>query len=257
MERNFTREKEEWTALAAMEKKKIGVISMGPGSGATLVALALAQQLVLERESVAFLELPRALSGQALTYDSLGMEKRFSLKPYQPLFFAIKNRTGIKSLHNRESGIHWGLMTPGENREKIRLSLGEKLHLIHNITGDFVLCDLGTDYHSRLLMEMDYVFCVVDPLPSKLIANRDMFETLSGDKRVVWVENKHNSGVMKRSFSKYMRRKMTYRIPLLPGELFYRKEYNCRLPYEQREIREILQPVIKEMVDHHIIHKKR
>lgn len=255
MQRNFTRENQDLAILAALERKKVGVVSMGAGSGGTFIAMALAQQLVKQRESVAFLELRKGSPGRALSYDSIGINKRFSMKRYEHLFFRIKNKKGVKTLRNQDSGINWGLMTPEENQSEITLSLAEKLHLVHNMNGDFVLCDLGTEYDENLLREMDVLFCVVDPMPSKLMANKEMFLALNSYKEVIWVENKSNPGIMKRSFLKYMRRKIAYRIPLMAGELFYRKEYNCRLPYEQREIEKIIQPIVEDMVNHHIIHK--
>lgn len=70
---------------------------------------------------------------------------------------------------------------------------------------------------------------------------------------MVWIVNKMNDGINNKSFRDYMRIKDYISIPLIKPELFYTAEYNCRVFYEQKEIREKVQGKIKEIIEKHMV----
>lgn len=65
--------------------------------------------------------------------------------------------------------------------------------------------------------------------------------------------NKDNGGIQRKCFYDYMKIKGHERIPMLDPELFYKAEYNCRLPYEQNEIRHIMKPIMENIVNRYIL----
>jgi len=258
LKRNFKREFEEEDVLQITEKIKIGVTSIGRGSGATFISTSLAKTLAgQKKKAVAFAELRRGSGRGFLTYDSLGMDRRFLSGDFLSFYSFVKERRYIRGCRNMDGGINWALMTPEENAEKLALSPLEEARLINNIYGDIVICDMGDDICRSRLDEMDIIICVVDPMPSKLIGSRRIYQKLKEEelkgRGLIWVVNKYNGGVNRKHFKDYVRIKDPVVIPLMRPEYFYSAEYNCRLPCEQKEIKEKIRRPMEEIAQKHIL----
>ncbi|MGI6257342.1 MAG: hypothetical protein ACOYJU_04675 [Anaerovoracaceae bacterium] len=256
MKRIFAREGTYGDFPEIMEKTKIGVVSLGHGAGGTLFALALSQELGQRNKAAAYLELSGSGEGKPMVYQMLGMEKRFSRRGFMPVFSQIQNNRRINGRENIEAGINWAILHPHESMRELNLSPIQRIKLINNFSGDYIVCDLGCQYLQEIASEMDMIFAIVDPLPSKLIANREMYQKLVGSRqKIIWVLNKDNRGIHRRHFYDYMKIKGHETIPLMQGDILYKAEYNCRLPYEQKEIRETIKPVMEKIVNRHILTK--
>lgn len=254
MKRIFSREQIYGEFKQIKERTKVGVIALGSGSGATLLALALAQELESRSKATSFIELSGSGDGKALVYEMIGLEKRMAPAGYRMMFSEIENDRRINGWENTEAGINWAVLHPEENMRNLELSPLRETRLIHNFSGDYIVCDLGSCYRTERIEEMDIIFCIVDPLPSKLIANREMYQRLTaGPRKTVWILNKDNGGIHRRLFYSYMKIKGHETVPMMKGELLYKAEYNCRLPYEQKEIKEILKPIMEKIVNRHIL----
>lgn len=254
MKRKFAREHNYSDFTKNIEKRFVGVLSLGEGCGATFFALNLAQELESRGMSTAFLELPEHREGKSLIYHMMDMDRRLGLKRYRSVMGEAENNREIKARQNIEAGINWALVHPEESMRNIGLSTVQEARVIHNLSGDYIICDMGCRYRESRIAEMDMLFCIIDPMPSKLIAAREMYHNLvKGEKKIVWVLNKDNGGIQRKCFYDYMKVKGHERIPMLDPELFYKAEYNCRLPYEQNEIRHIMKPIMENIVNRHIL----
>ncbi|MEG0392953.1 MAG: hypothetical protein RR626_09360 [Anaerovoracaceae bacterium] len=254
MNRSFSRGFVHTTQAQVTEKMKIGVLALGSGAGGTFVALALAEELSQGEHSVSFLELTKGREGNSLVYHILDIERRFGMNRYRPIYGEVENDRYIRGIKNLDSNINWALMTPEENLRKLALSDLQESRLINNLSGDILICDLGHEYNPTRLAEMDLIIGILDPLPSKLIGYRGIYQKLLQDNRpIIWLINKDNPGVNRKFFAEYIKVKEAAKIPLIKPEYLYQAEYNCRLPYEEREVKQILAPILKEVVDSHIL----
>jgi hypothetical protein len=253
LKRKFCREYEEHDIPCVIERKKIGVLGMGPGAGATFVALSLAAEAARTcGKAVAFAELITYYCGKSMTYEILGMDKRFRTRHFECFYSELAGGRYIRQLKNMDQMVNWALAVPAEMSAGLELSAADESRLVNNIYGDIVICDLGGSFNEKRIREMDVVVCVVDPLPSRLIANHDMFACLRQEEKngadILWVINRMNSGINMRCFRDYLRLKDAVRIPLVPLEYLYTAEYNCRIPIDQREVRKELAGVFKEII---------
>jgi hypothetical protein len=79
---------------------------------------------------------------------------------------------------------------------------------------------------------MHRVICVIDPLPSRLLAGAATMDLVraaeAGGIPVTWVVNKMNPGVNMREVLRFISIKDPVFIPALPAEKLYAAEYACR-----------------------------
>ena len=74
----------------------------------------------------------------------------------------------------------------------------------------------------------DIVIAVIDPLPSKLMEGADTIGKLTELKApVLWLVNRDNPGVNRRSMEKYLGFRPEFRQEEVPREMICRAEYNC------------------------------
>lgn len=258
LNRIFIRETEDFEYSRKQDRIKIGVIGMAHGAGASMVATALAKELSKSKDKrIAFVEGIKSAKGEVQLYDSLGMDKRFLGKTYINFFDEIERGISINGKVNLDERINWALWLPKEMREdgegKRRVSSLKFLSLINNIVSDIVICDLN-DYaeDEEVLMEMDIVVFVIDPLPSRLIAGYEKLCHIKKirlfDKRIIFVLNKENIGVNRSELLDCLRLKPDLKLPLLPSEAIYEAEYNCKIPYAERKITSLLGEGIETLV---------
>ena len=190
----------------------------------------------------------------SLIYDSIGIEKRFSNREFASFYTLVKKRKYIRGIKNMDAGVNWALMTSYESKTGSALTALEEARLINNIYGDVIICDMGSEIKISRLDEMDKIICVVDPMPSRLIGSRVVYQNLKEEehkgKEIIWIINKANGGINKKCFREYMKIKKPITIPLIRPEHFYTAEYNCRIPFEQREIKSKVRNQFEEIVKH-------
>lgn len=258
MNREFKREVETNRYEAITEKTKIGVFSLGRSAGATFIATSMAKQLSEnQKKIVAYVELGGIQPSMPLTYHALGMNHRFSCKKFKSFYMELKDGNRIKNMMNLDAGINWALHTPADLEFNSELSPLEELKLINNIKGEWIICDFGSKISSEMLEEMDVLFGVIDPLPSKLLSNKEAYQNLRqseiAGRNLIWLINRQNAGVGKKNLRLFLKEKKLTTFPLLPEEWFYSAQYNCQLPLEQHDIRRCIKPQIEELVNHHIL----
>ena len=190
----------------------------------------------------------------SLIYESIGAEKRFSNREFAPFYTLVKKRKYIRGIKNMDAGVNWALMTSYESKTGYALTALEEARLINNIYGDVIICDMGSEIKISRLDEMDKIICVVDPMPSRLIGSRTVYQKLKEEehkgKEIIWIINKANGGINKKCFREYIKIKKPITIPLIRPEYFYTAEYNCRIPFEQREIKNKVRTQFEEIVKH-------
>ena len=237
------------------ERQKIGVVGMSKGAGATLVATSLAKMLSrIEGRRVAYLEVCGCASEKGtLAYDAIGIDKRFKTREFMRFYSEVQKGNSVKGRGNPDERINWGLITPEDVKEEIKLSPLEMMRLVNNISGDLIVCDIsGCEDVGIYLIDMDFVIFVIDPMPSGMIAGYPLLREAKRlefkGKKTIWVLNKINAGINKRDMHAFLKLKTHYKIPMMPSELFYSAEYNCKIPYEVAQIRDGVKETMEDII---------
>lgn len=264
LDRIFVREDKDDEYTAVHNRFKVGVLGMGTGTGVSLIATALARELA-GKEKTAYVEIAET-EKKGFLYDSLGMDKRFAGRQFHDFHFEIQQGVTIRNFVNPDEGINWALLIPKtnsrgmfqDNENRINGGKGmaavEMCSLVNNIAARTVVSDITAEGYAleNVLKEMDELIFVIDPLPSKLIGNYEklclMKEQQMKGKNVIWVVNKYNEGVNKREFNDFVRLKQLIKIPVIPQEYLYEAEYNCRIPYTLKNIKNIMESPLKEVI---------
>lgn len=263
LERLYFREKREEAQIFRKERLKIGVAGVCGGVGSSFVACMLAKALSERKDRrVAFVEAWGADMGcdagvggstsSTCLYHSLGMDRRFDGRVFTDYFRTIATGEPVGDRCNMEERINWALAVPGawEHRE---LRAEDYCYLVNNIGGNTVICDLGNLYYQpNLYREMDSLIWVLDPLPSRLIAGMErlaLARRLQAEgRRTAFVINRWNDGVNRREFSAFFKEKNRFHLPLISQELIYRGEYNCTIPWVQKEIKAEMKPNMEKIL---------
>lgn len=248
MERVLSREAMMEERYGPIEKLRIGIVGISANAGASFLAGCMARYLAnTGKHSPAVVEL-----GSGSFYDAYGMDKRFAGRAFFHFYKALEENKSIRGVRNMDEGINWIVRSPGE--WSIRLSFEQKLRLVNHAKGDVIFCDLSGegDLSSELLLSMDQIVAVVDPLPSGMLEGYGRLCSLkaleTGGREIVYVINKFNRGVNKRQMLDFLNVKKPVMIPLINPESIYTAEYNCKIPYALSEAREILRKPLSEIV---------
>jgi hypothetical protein len=258
MNRNYKREYIEDDTERISELTKIGVFSFIKSSGTSFIATSLAKYLAdLRKNPVAFIDLKHDSGNESLLYHALGMDQRFASRKFISFYSEIKNRKYIRQLNNLDSGINWVLYTPLDRDLGVKLTTVEEARLLNNVYGDWIVCDLGSQYYQESMDEMDILIGVIDPKPSMLLSSKNYFRKLQlqelGGRHLCWIINKYNKGVNTNLLKRHLKIKNPIAIPLIQEEWFYISEYRCRIPFDQDEIKKQTRLPIEELVNHHIL----
>lgn len=250
MNRLFERKNEESMIVDGykiIEKIKVGVTGLGKGAGASFVAVSIAYFAASESErNVAFVQLDEGHS----VYDSLGIDKRFSGRTFCDFYKLVREGRSIKTERNLDEKINWAIAIPesvsGSEDTKKRLTDIEYMRLVNNISGDFIVCDFGNcddETLESLYDDMDYIVCVIDPLPSKLLGVEESFKRIkmmsSRGKNIIFIVNKDNPGINRRELRDYLGKMVSdncHYIRMFDQRLFYSAEYRCEIPASVKEI---------------------
>ncbi|MDR3305270.1 MAG: hypothetical protein LBS85_04450 [Clostridiales Family XIII bacterium] len=248
------------TAGRGPEKHKIGFVGATPGAGATTLALAAAEYLAAAKKArglspafkkeagrlIAYVEADAGgHAAYGCPYDKIGADRHFAGRAFLSFYRLAAAGKPVSGVFNISGGINWALRVPGE--QDIGLSAAGLIRLIDNITGSPVLCDI-TCPDKDILADMNRIVCVVDPLPSRLLAGAKTIELVraaeAGGVPVTWVLNKMNKGVNRREVLRFLPVKTPVLLPAVPAESLYAAEFACRSlasdPDFQKSLSEIL-----------------
>lgn len=256
VKRIFLREEESDIYLKDKNNIKIGVVGIAPGVGTSVIATSLAKELSRNKKKrVAYAEISND-ENKTFLYDSLGMDKRFAGRKFFDFHRAVTDGVHINDQINLDEKINWALRLPSMAKN-VEQSLGlnsmQTCRLINHLCGDIIVCDISWDEMiDDVLLEMDYLVAVVDPMPSKLIFGYDHLCVLkrseSLGRKTIWVVNKYNEGVNKREFLEFTKLKKEIYIPYVQQEYFYNAEYNCKLAYTSMKIYDGFRQPIQDVV---------
>ena len=241
--RRLSREAPRRGGLYSEDARKIGVVGACAGAGVTTVVFAFAEYLAATQRKeagmpVGVLELRENADAPAgCPYDKLGADRHFAGRDYIRFHRLAAEGSPCGGLFNISGGVNWALRPPAAAGEPgDALSVPALLRLADQAPGDPLICDIassaGGETLSELLAGMDRIICVVDPLPSRLLASAERIGRVRAAEArgnpVFWVVNKMNAGVNRRELFRFLALKDPVFLPALPAETLYAAEYACR-----------------------------
>ena len=215
------------------EPVRVAVCGTSEGVGASFVCGMLAKTMSADRR-VTLTEL-----GTPYFYTALGMEKRFSSRPFAFYSSLIDNGKSLRSVYNVGESINWAVRHP---QDRAALEPASLFRCFSNIPGEVIIFDcsgLEPELAKAVLAEADCRVIVIDPMPTRLF---DAFGFLE-DVRLrfpdsIIVVNKMNDGVHRGELNRFLGAKECIYVPLITQDLLYKAEYNCMLPGSIPEILE-------------------
>jgi hypothetical protein len=242
--RRLTRGGREPFPACPPEIRKIAFLGLSAGAGATTLALAAAECLAAgikaagrKTAPVAVLEIaegPDERSSAGLPYDKIGIDHHFAGRDYLSFYRLAAEGKPLAGQYNLSGGVNWALRMPVDGRHTV--GVAALLRLIDNIDGAPVLCDLSSalsaDALADVLADMHRIVCVIDPLPSRLLAGGPVMEQVRSAEHagipVTYVLNKMNPGVNLREVNRFVSLKEPVEIPAVKPQTVYAAEYACR-----------------------------
>ena len=251
------------------EKSRFVFFGLSGSAGATTLAFAFADFISGLRRgmTVAVVELTdEDAPASGYSFDRMGMDKHFEGREYLSFYSLIARGLPFRGLSNMDGGVNWMLRVPGEKFPTLELT--DFVRLAAGAEGEVVVCDIhggfrressseGRDMDEirKILDDADRVFAVVDPLPSRMMADARKlrmikdFEALGGD--VVYIINKMNKGVNAREMRSFLKARNAVEIGFLDCETIYSAEYNCVSAYSAQGGAEALENSFKKMLFRH------
>jgi hypothetical protein len=260
MKRRVTRGGQGAFPSCPPEIRKIGFIGLSAGAGTTTLALAAAECFAAEHKAAAhkiapvtYLEIaegPDEGSPTGLPYDKIGIDRHFAGRDFLSFYRLAAEGKPISGKFNLSGGVNWALRMPVD----VRYSIGAAalLRLIDNIPGTPVVCDIASSLSREALVDvladMHHLICVVDPLPSKLLAGGRIMEQVRSAEHagipVTYVLNKMNSGVNLREVKRFVSLSEPVEIQAVKPQTLYAAEYACRSLSDEPGIRSALAGIL-------------
>lgn len=217
----------DYGIMADRHRHVTGVVGIGSGAGATFTAMGLALRMAEMTEGVTFLEGQDSGAESRRPYRILAVDREFREKRFTDFFAAAEKngegggRPGLRT--NLFRKVNWVVRgpaapeAPGAAAPDCRLLPGSRIIVDRPVNPE----------------DMDLIVCVVDPLPSRIMAGLETFRRIKEQALVpvIWVLNRSNPAVSRRQTETFLRTEFTHVIPLIPAETFYRAEYDCTIPY--------------------------
>ena len=239
LNRRLTRGGHDVFLASPPEVRKIGIVGLSAGAGVTTLALALAECLSSKQKSapVTYLEIsegPDERSAAGLPYDKIGIDRHFAGRDFVSFYRLAAEGKPLSGKYNLSGGVNWVLRMPVDMRHTIGASA--LLRLIDNVDGAPVICDISSSLSlgtlADVLADMQRIICVVDPLPSKLLAGGPVMDRVRSAEHagitVDYVLNKMNTGVNLREVKRFVSLNEPVEISAVKLQTVYAAEYACR-----------------------------
>jgi len=256
--------------------RRIGFVGLSAGAGTTSVTHAAATVLTemlyskhgkskmsssLATGFATVLELDTRLEHTSgYPFDKIGIDRHFAGRNYHSYYRLAADGKPLSGAHNLSGGINWALRLPGER--DIRPETAGLIRLVNGAPGDIVLCDIGIRPTSgstgfaearEILTAMDRLVCVIDPLPSRLLAASDTMELIrmaeAGGNPVDYAVNKMNHGVNTKELFRFLPMKEPYMLPAIPLDTVYACEFCCKTLGSVPEFSQAMSPLCKAVVN--------
>ncbi len=237
----------------------IVVCNLTPRAGSTFVSINLAAALTDLKVLTSVIEPPIY---KPYLFDMLDMEDRINKKGAKTFYsFPHEIAEGEQLKPDQEvieEDIIWAI--PDARKEIVKKwTLEDMVRLIYSSKKASVqILDVGSNlYHSSvfgLLHDADQIICLIDPLPSDVMQNKEeilqAIELKEQGYHIDFVLNKMNSGIPKKEVERELSVDFLSEIPYINPELVYSSVYKCNIPYNISDIKKELE------VPYHSILKK-
>jgi hypothetical protein len=246
--------------LPVVRKKKTVFVGLSSGAGASTLAMAYASYLVSLHKSldkdlgagcrVAYVEISSEQdSPRGWLYDRVGIDKRFVGREYSSYYEALGGSKSLRPLMNLDGGINWALRVPHDKYPS--LNNEDYIRLTENVEGDHVVIDIGGftsgELMHSLMTDADHVVCVVDPLPSAMMAQPERYENFrrveAEGVHFTWLINKTNPGVDINEVKSYLSIRAPEMVEAFDLADIYAAEYSCDTAFSRPAVRKLLCPI--------------
>jgi hypothetical protein len=231
------------------DRLNIGVTGLSRYAGTTFIASSLALYFAEEeKKTVTYTECARPSEMISLLYDAAAFDRRFAGRKFYDFYNLISSGKIVRGISNLELGVDWRLVMPGDED----LNSDGKARLIRNAGAEVNIFDVeaGEEW-LEVLMDMDLVIAVADPVPSKLIRSSGRWQRLmelkDGGCDVRWIVNMMNEGVSMRQIRGYLKTGDIIAVPDFGRNLAFADEFACRFHWQNEVVREKLMPVFTEL----------
>jgi hypothetical protein len=247
-------------SLPPMRKKKTVFIGLSSGAGASTLAMAYASYLISLHKSsgqdsslicrVAYVEISDEQDApRGWLYDRIGIDKRFVGREYSSYYDALGGSKSLRKILNLDTGVNWALRVPHDKYPQLLSE--DYIRLTENTEGDHVIIDIsGTisdELMHSLMTDADHVVCVVDPLPSAMMALPERYESF---RRVeaegvyfTWLVNKVNIGIDMNEVKSYLGIRSPETVVFFDPADIYSAEYSCDTIFSRPNVRKSLVPI--------------
>ncbi len=226
-------EEPEWNLLQPRTQKRIAVVGISRGAGATFAATTLAfllQKSNFDGKSrianvpVTYVQMRQPEMGESMIYYEAGLDQRFGRN-------AFTEEPGEKGRLYLHKGINWSVWRhcrrAGDESGQVFRPYPE------TVPGEWVVADsppLDT------LQQYDLTAAVIDPLPASVFAGAETYEILrdmeAAGLPVLWIVNRDNGEVNHSGLKRFLKLKEYVPLPILDPGLIFRAQNTCCLPAE-------------------------
>jgi len=162
--------------------------------------------------------------GKPHFYDALGMDKRFCSREFYDF------ESGGKIMLNMEMGYNWYLRRNSQKLDDTILFKMAAMAPGNLIVFDASFC-MENEAIFKLMPEMDIVYLVIDPFPSKLLSSWEYIKKVKEKcPKAIFVVNKFNKGIHKGQLASFLGTQNYYEVNEVSLEYLCKCEYNCNLP---------------------------
>ncbi|USK62320.1 hypothetical protein [Peribacillus asahii] len=245
--------------LISFSNSSIGVLSLSSGAGATFLSILMAQAISERNITCSLLEYPYSPKGTTMLYDQMYLEQEYMETPFYSIPKIIKEE-GIVDKNQIHQVEHLSVLAAG--REPIEeWSFENHLHYLHSQKSNVMIMDLGSrkncDKHdemiNKIIQQLDHCFIVVDPLPHLLLANEERFiellELYEERENIHFIFNKWSKEASKLIPANLpLNLKEALKVPYIERELLYKGYAKFQQPYQQKEVKEKVNPFIEDLL---------
>lgn len=239
-------------------QRRVGIFSLTERAGASFLVINLARALASRNIAVSVVELPYQMP---YLFDSVGLMNSID-EENKYVSYSHIIADGSRELEKNKvlisDDISWVLMDPQLPKVNLERWNFEKTMMLLDVSRDsaVTLIDAGYSVPENTLKELigvlDLVFVVSDCVPAEIMGNIEklkMYKQLISDgKQVFFVLNKYNAGINKKYLLNYMDIEPLAYIPFVNPEYIYGCYYTAKIPYDKKEIKEILDPCFSTII---------